>query len=216
MVKLFNNYRESIIIKDHIKCEHIIVGDYSYYAGYYHGHAFDECVLYLDEQDNSSKQKLDRLIMGKFCAIASGVKFMLGGTQGHNYTWIAAYPLDLFDEDFDGYCHTPPKAHQWKGDTVVGNDVWIGIESLIMPGVHIGDGAVIGARAVVTKNVPPYEIWAGNPARCIKRRFNKEEVNKLLQIKWWDWDLDTLKRNVSLLRSHNVAALWEKFQNNTL
>lgn len=209
-MKLFKSYRESIIIKDHVKCRHIIAGDYSYYSGYYHGHSFDECVMYLDELDNEHN-KLDRLIIGKFCSIATGAKFMLGGTQGHNYEWIAAYSLDSFDDDFDGYKTKPPKAHKWKGDTVIGNDVWIGAESMVMPGVHIADGAVIAARAVVTKNVGPYEIWGGNPARFIKRRFKDEDIQRLLQIKWWDWGLETLKRNLKLLRSNDVETLWQKF-----
>ena len=143
------NYRDSIIIKDPVKNLHIVVGDYSYYAGYYNGHGFEECVLYLDELDRDIST--DRLIIGKFCSIASGVKFMLGGTHGHNYEWIASYPLDSFDEKFEGY-----KGHKWKGNTVIGNDVWIGFESLILPGVQIGDGAVIAARSVVSKNVGPW------------------------------------------------------------
>ena len=209
-MKLFNTYRDSITIKDHVKCRHIIAGDYSYYSGYYHGHSFDECVMYLDERDEDF---VDKLIIGKFCSIATGAKFMLGGTQGHNYQWIAAYPLD----DFDAGDKTKwPKAQKWKGDTVIGNDVWIGAESMIMPGIHIGDGAVIAARGVVTKNVGPYEIWGGNPARLIKKRFGEEDIQKLLQIKWWDWELDVLKRNLELLRTHDVSALWQKFQNKEL
>lgn len=207
---LFKNYRESIIIKDHVKCRHIIAGDYSYYSGYYHGHSFDECVMYLDELD---EEGVDKLIIGKFCSIATGAKFMLGGTQGHNYAWIAAYPLDSFDEEDKSKW---PKAHRWKGNTVIGNEVWIGAESMIMPGVHIGDGAVIAARGVVTKNVGPYEIWGGNPARLIKKRFGEEDIQKLLQIRWWDWELDVLKRNLESLRSDDVQALWQKFQKNEL
>lgn len=210
-MKLFNSYRESLIIKDHLKCRHIIAGDYSYYSGFYHGHSFEECVMYLDALDNE-KENLDRLIIGKFCSIATGAKFMLGGTQGHNYEWIAAYSLDAFDDDFDGYKSNPPKAHKWKGDTRIGNDVWIGAESMIMPGIQIADGAVIAARAVVTKNVGPYEIWGGNPARLIKKRFSEEEILRLLKIKWWDWDLSVLKRNLDLLRSNHIQQLWSKFE----
>ncbi|MBL9029528.1 MAG: CatB-related O-acetyltransferase [Caedimonas sp.] len=213
----FKNYRESIFIKDHIKCRHIIVGNYSYYSGYYHGKTFEECVMYLDDLDNHrADHETDRLIIGSFCSIATGVKFMMGGTQGHNYNWIAAYPLDCFDEDFDGYKTVPPKGHKRKGDTVIGNDVWIGAEALIMPGVKIADGAVIAARAVVTKNVDPYEIWGGNPARLIKKRFSDKEIEKLLQVRWWNWDLETLKRNLNDLRSADVEALWKKFQEGAL
>ncbi len=214
---IFKSYRNSINIKDHVKCRHIIAGDYSYYAGYYHGKPFDDCVMYLDELDNDyAPEKLDKLIIGRFCSIATGAKFMLGGTQGHNYNWIAAYSLDFLDDDFDGYVNTQPKAHKLKGDTVLGNDVWIGAEALIMPGVKIADGAVIATRAVVTKNVGAYEIWGGNPARFIKKRFSDEDIEKILQIKWWDWDLEKIKRNLDYLRSENVEALWEKFKNKTL
>lgn len=214
-MSFFNNYRDSIIIKDHIKSRHIIVGDYSYYAGYYHGKSFEECVMYLDELDNDCDNN-DRLIIGRFCSIATGVKFMMGGTQGHNYNWIATYPLDSFDDNFDNYKNVSPKGHNLKGDTTIGNDVWLGAESLIMPGIHIGDGAIIAARAVVTKNIDPYEIWGGNPARFIRKRFSDEEIEKLLQIKWWDWDLEVLKRHLNNLRSADVDVLWKKFQEGTL
>jgi len=208
----FNSYRESIIIKDYVQCKHIIVGDYSYYSGYYHGRPFEDCVMYLDQNDNHFEDhQTDKLIIGKFCSIATGVKFMMGGTQGHNYNWIAAYPLDEFDEDFDGYNQVPPKAHKLKGNTIIGSDVWIGAEAMIMPGIHIGDGAVIGARSLVTKNVKPYEIWGGNPANIIKKRFSDDAIEKLLEIKWWDWDIATLKRNLDLLRSDKINELYQKF-----
>jgi chloramphenicol O-acetyltransferase type B len=204
-MNLFSNYRESVIIKDRVKSRHVIAGDYSYYSGYYHGHDFDRCVMYLDALDDKcDPSSIDRLIIGKFCSIATGAKFMLGGTQGHNYNWIATHPLD----ELEGDKPWPPKAQKWKGDTILGNDVWIGAESMIMPGVHIGDGAVIAARAVVTKKVGPYEIWGGNPARLIKKRFSDDAIHKLLQIKWWDWDVATLKANLELLRSSDVEALW--------
>ena len=119
------------------------------------------------------------------------------------------HPLHGFDDSFF-------PGHQWKGNTIIGNDVWIGAEALIMPGVQIADGAVIASRAVVTKNVGAYEIWGGNPARLIKKRFENEDIAKLLQIKWWDWNLETLKRNLQYLRSADVATLWKKFQDKTL
>ncbi len=207
----FKSYRESIIIKDNIKCRHISAGDGSYYAGYYHGKPFEECVMYLDEIDNKTKSEdLDKLIIGKYCSIATGVQFMMCGTQGHNYNWIASHPLLGLDNNggFPG--------HQWKGDTVIGNDVWLGAESLIMPGVRIADGAVIAARAVVTKNIGPYEIWGGNPANFMKKRFSDCDIEKILQIKWWDWDIECLKRNLKYLRTADVEALWQKHLNQDL
>lgn len=193
------DYRSFVIIKDHLKCRHISAGDYSYYAGF--GRPFEESVLYLDEKDNE-RDDIDRLIIGKFCSIAYGAKFMMGGNQGHVHQWIATYPL----EDLEGF-KTSNTSYKRKGDTVIGNDVWIGAEALLMPGVQIGDGAVIAARAVVTKNVGPYEIWGGNPARLIKKRFSDEEIKKLLALKWWDWDLEKLKENLHLLQSSDISAL---------
>ncbi len=206
----FQHYRESVMIKDNLKCRHITAGEGSYYAGYYHGKPFENCVMYLDEIDNKHEpEDIDKLIIGRYCSIASGVQFMMCGTQGHNYNWIATHPLI----DIDG-SHFP--GHQWKGDTVIGNDVWLGAECLIMPGIKIADGAVIAARAVVTKNIGPYEIWGGNPARLIKKRFSDQEIDKILQIKWWDWNLDTLERNIQYLRSSDVETLWQKYQNKQL
>lgn len=208
----FKNYRQFQIIKNHVKCRHIIVGDYSYYSGYYEGKPFEDCVMYLDEQDNNDPE-VDKLIVGKFCSIATGVKFMMGGNQGHNYRWIASYPLDDFESGLNNFESGPSKSFELKGDTVIGNDVWLGAESMIMPGIHIGDGAVVGARALVTKNIGPYEIWGGNPARLIKKRFSDEDVCKLLQIKWWNWDESTLRKNLSLLQSNDIEALWKWFTN---
>ncbi|HXH55388.1 MAG TPA: CatB-related O-acetyltransferase [Gammaproteobacteria bacterium] len=213
---LFKSYRECLIIKDHIKAKHIIVGDYSYYSGYYHGTPFEDCVMYLDVADNHTEaNEIVQLIIGKFCSIATGVKFMMGGTQGHNYEWIANYPLDFLDEDFDGYLLVPSKGYKLKGNTVIGNDVWIGAEAMIMPGIQIKDGAIIGARSLVTKNVGAYEIWGGNPARLIKKRFNDDEIEGLLKIKWWDWELEKLKRHLTLIRSSDVNALWRAHQEST-
>ena len=144
----FKSYRESIIIKEHVKARHMIAGDYSYYSGYYHGKPFEDCVMYLDADDNyRAEHETDRLVIGSFCSIASGVKFILGGTQGHNYGWVANYPLDFLEEDFDGYNKVAPKAQKLKGDTVIGNDVWIGVEAMIMPGITIADGSVTGVRS---------------------------------------------------------------------
>lgn len=206
----FKHYRESVIIRDNLKCRHITAGEGSYYAGYYHGKNFEECVMYLDEIDNKVNQnEIDKLSIGKYCSIATGVQFMMCGTQGHNYNWIATHPLIDFDnKGFPG--------HQWKGDTIIGNDVWLGAESLIMPGIKIADGAVIAARAVVTKDIGPYEVWGGNPAKLIKKRFSDRDIKKLLQIKWWDWNRETIKRNLKYLRSADIDELWKKHLNKEL
>jgi chloramphenicol O-acetyltransferase type B len=204
----FKTYHNSIFIKDHLTCKHIVVGDYSYYSGYYHGHSFEDCVMYLDAEDNKfSSDETDRLIIGKFCSVAIGVKFIMGGNQGHNHNLFTSYPLEVLQEDFDGYKNSSPVAHERKGDTVVGNDVWIGVEALILPGVKIADGAVIGARSVVTKDIGPYEIWAGNPAKLIRKRFSDDVIELLLEIRWWNWKIEKIRANIDVLASDDTKKL---------
>jgi chloramphenicol O-acetyltransferase type B len=207
----FKHYRESYIIKDVVKNKHIKAGRHSYYAGFHHGVHFEDNVLYLDSIDHKKYRpgEIDGLIIGNFCSIASGAKFMLCGTQGHNYNFIAAHPLCGFvDDNFPG--------HERKGNTVIGNDVWIGYDSLIMPGVHVADGAVIAARSVITKDIGPFEIWGGNPAKLIKKRFTDQEIEILLQIKWWDWSDDKITKHIEILRSSQIEELWKKYINNEL
>lgn len=195
--KIFNSWTESYRIKDHLTNQNIQVGDYTYYSGYYHDKHFEDyCVRYIAPEYDDR----DKLIIGKFCAIASGVTFLMGGTQGHRHDWISTYPFfyipELSDGAIDGVLN--------KGDTVVGNDVWIGTEAVIMPGVSIGDGAVIATRAVVTKDVLPYTIVAGNPAKPIKKRFSKEQIDLLLETKWWDFDIEIIKKYVPLMCSNKI------------
>ncbi|MBR1735292.1 MAG: CatB-related O-acetyltransferase [Alphaproteobacteria bacterium] len=154
-------------------------------------------VLYLDEIDDSIEET-DELIIGKFCRIASGVKFVMGGNQGHDYGNVTAYPLEILKPNFHGYEKESPQAYHRKGDTTIGNDVWIGYESVIIPGVQIADGAVIASCSVVTKNVGLYEIWGGNPAKFIKKRFSQEKIDELLKLKWWNWDLQKILENIDM------------------
>jgi chloramphenicol O-acetyltransferase type B len=164
--------------------------------------------MYLDKKDNKySSDETDRLIIGKFCSLASGVKFMLGGNQGHNPDFFASYPLEVLREDFDGYENSSPIAYERKGDTVIGNDVWIGVEALVLPGVKIADGAVIGARSVVTKNIGPYEVWGGNPAKLIHKRFSDDAIELLLKIRWWNWDIEKIRANIDALASKDMEKL---------
>lgn len=202
----FKDYRDSYIINQHVKNPNIIAGDYSYYAGYHHGKEFDECVWYMDGKEETHSEQL---IIGKFCSIASGATFMMSGNCGHRYAWISQYPLDIFAEGYDKNNNTPPKAFISKGNINIGNDVWIGAEALIMPGVSIGDGAVIGTRAVVTKDVEPYTIVGGNPAKLIKKRFSDEEIDILLRMKWWNWSEGKIKNNLDILRSGDIQKLAE-------
>lgn len=138
--------------------------------------------------------------MGKFCSIADDVKIYAGAE--HNYNWVSSYN---FSAKFA--CKSCVSS---KGKVEIGNDVWIGDGALILSGVKIGDGAVIGAKAVITKDVEPYSIVAGNPAKLIKYRFDEKYIDKLLEIKWWDWDIKKIEQNFDLILSENVEKFIEK------
>jgi acetyltransferase-like isoleucine patch superfamily enzyme len=145
-----------------------------------------------------------KLSIGKFCSMADDIKIIMDGN--HRTDWVTSYPLHRklpikkIDENPRG-----------KGDMTIGNDVWIGINVIITPGVCIGDGAVIAAGSVVTKNVADYEIVGGNPARHLKYRFTAEQIEKLKQIKWWDWDIEKIKANAQYLQSDNIDGFISKF-----
>lgn len=148
----------------------------------------------------------DRLVIGRFCSIACGAKFMF--TSGnHSMQSLANYTFPIFFDEWGLDAKDICDAWDNKGDTVIGNDVWIGYEAVIMPGVKIGDGAVIGTRALVTKDVPPYTIVGGVPAKPIRRRFDDATVEKLEALRWWDWDKDRLKRALPAIQAGDIAAL---------
>lgn len=208
-MELFKSWLEGQNLKEHVKNPNIEVGDYSYYSGFYHSKSFeDQAVRYLLGDDSTKEAwesgqfgDIDKLRIGKFCSIASGATFMMAGNQGHRLDWISTFPFsaEVFGEDVeDGF--------QKAGDTVVGNDVWIGSEAMIMPGVRIGDGAVIGARSVISKNVEPYSIVVGNN-HVVKKRFDEKSIHSLLIIKWWDWPLEHIKSAMKLLCSGQVEEL---------
>ncbi len=200
----FATYRDSYAINMKLNHPKIIVGKRSYYAGYHHGKHFEDCVLYMDDADR--RKDVDKLIIGKYCSIASGAQFMMGGNHGHRHDWLAAYPLDIIEEGKQPGKKFPT-AFLKKGDTIIGNDVWIGYEALIMPGVQIGNGAVIAARAVVTKDIPAYTIVGGNPAKIIKQRFSDEEIQVLSDVAWWDWEEDKIREIIPILRSGDASLL---------
>ncbi|AXH08857.1 type B chloramphenicol O-acetyltransferase [Malaciobacter halophilus] len=187
-------------IKEQISNPNIICEDYSYYSGYYHGHSFDECARYL----MPNRDDVDKLRIGKFCSIGSGASFIMAGNQGHNAKWISTFPF--FYQDNELFLKAKD-AFTKAGDTVIGNDVWIGSEAMIMPGVNIGHGAIVGSKALVTKDVEPYSVVGGNPAKEIKKRFSKEDINILLEIKWWDWDKKYLKNAIEILCSEDISKL---------
>lgn len=146
----------------------------------------------------------DKLIIGKFCAIAEGVKFIMNGAN-HRMDGISTYPFNIFG---GGWERVTPTVEElpFKGDTVIGNDVWIGQNVTIMPGVKIGDGAIIAANATVVKNVEPYTIYGGNPARFIKKRFSDEIIEFLLKLKWWDWEEEKIFTHLEMLTSASGLA----------
>jgi len=200
MTNFFENPFKGIRLSEQVTHPNIIVGRYSYYSGYYHGHSFDDCARYLLPDADA-----DKLIVGSFCSIGSGAAFIMAGNQGHRYDWASSFPLFYMPEEpaFAGALDAFAPA----GDTVIGNDVWIGTEAIVMPGVTIGHGAVIGSRALVTKDVEPYTIIGGNPGKPIRKRFSDEQIGMLLEMAWWDWPEDRLKAAMPLLCSGDIAAL---------
>ncbi|MGI9916410.1 CatB-related O-acetyltransferase [Vibrio owensii] len=210
----FDTWLKGQVIKDHVTNPNIEVGDYSYYSGFYHGKTFeDQSVRYLmgdsvtqQEWQDGAYGEVDKLIIGKFCSIASGATFMMAGNQGHRVDWISTFPFS--PEDFG---EDVQSGFERAGDTVVGNDVWIGSEAMIMPGVKIGDGAVIGARSVITKDVPPYSIVVGHN-HIVRQRFDDERVAMLSEIKWWDWPINHIKQAMKIMCSCDVRALGAYYQ----
>jgi len=189
------------LLSEQVTNPNISVGRYSYYSGYYHGHSFDDCARYL----MPDRDDVDRLIIGSFCSIGTGACFMMAGNQGHRMDWISTFPFFFMSEE-PAFADAE-NAYRPAGDTVVGNDVWIGAEAMIMPGIRIGHGAMIGSRAVVTRDVPPYTIVAGNPAREIRKRFSDEEIAMLLEMAWWDWPVERIGREMRSLCSGDIAGL---------
>ena len=194
--------KQTVYLKDVIKGPNIEVGDYTIYNAFVH-----------DPRDFEKNNVLyhypvngDKLKIGKFCSIACGAKFLF--TSGnHSMRSLANYTFPIFFDEWDLDVKNIRDAWDNKGDTVIGNDVWIGYEAVIISGVTIGDGAIIGTRAVVTKDVPPYTIVGGVPAKPIRRRFDDAAIGKLEALRWWDWEEDKIKRNISSIQSGDIAAL---------
>lgn len=183
-------------VKNIITRPNIIVGDFTYYDDPENPEKFEENILYHYEVLG------DKLVIGKFCAIAPGVKFIMNGAN-HKLKAFTTYPFGLFG---NGWEHGIPEIKDlpFKGDTVIGNDVWIGYEAIIMPGVKIGDGAIVAAKSVVTKDVPPYAAVGGNPAGVIRKRFNDDIIELLLNLKWWDWDIERITANIPVLCGEDI------------
>lgn len=193
--------KRTCFLKNIITRKNIEVGDYTYYDDETDVHNFEKHVLYHYDFVG------DKLIIGKFCQIASDVEFLMNG-MFHMLGAFSTYPFSIFSKTCAE--KMPPDAKfPYKGDTVIGNDVWIGYKAKIMPGIKIGDGAIIGTNALITKNVGPYEIWGGNPAKLIRKRFSDEVIELLLKIKWWDWDIEKIVANSDILTGSDLAKLKE-------
>lgn len=148
----------------------------------------------------------ERLVIGKFCSIACGAKFLFN-CANHSLRSLSTYTFPLFYEAWGLDRADVASAWDNKGDIVIGNDVWIGFEAVVMAGVRIGDGAIVAARAVVTRDVPPYTIVGGVPAREIRKRFDASTVARLQRLAWWEWPVETIRRNLSLIAAGDVEAL---------
>ncbi|QGZ38117.1 virginiamycin A acetyltransferase [Pseudoduganella flava] len=177
----------------------IEIGEYTYYDDPDGHENFRRNVLYLFPFIG------DKLRIGRFCALARGVKFIMNGAN-HQMSGISTYPFSIFATGWESAQPTPGEL-PYKGDTVIGNDVWIGYDVLVMPGVTIGDGAIVAARSVVTADVPPYAIVGGNPARVLKKRFDDETIARLLAIRWWDRPAEWVTANLEVIRGGDVEAL---------
>lgn len=186
-------------IKNTVSNPNIIIGDYTYYDDLEDSENFERNVLYHFPFIG------DRLIIGKFCAIARGVKFIMNGAN-HKISGISTYPFQIFS---NGWEKVMPQLNEfpYKGDTLVGHDVWMGYDCLIMPGVKIGNGAILSSRSVVVSDVPPYAIVGGNPAKVIKQRFSPDMISALEEIAWWDWSIEKISMHLSVIVSADIEAL---------
>lgn len=208
MKNFFESPFKGITLDQQVTQPNIRVGRFSYYSGYYHGHSFDDCARYILPDENA-----DKLIIGSFCSIGSGAAFIMAGNQGHRNDWISSFPF-FWMPDVPAFAGAQ-NGFRAAGDTVIGHDVWIGTEAIIMPGIQVGDGAIIGTRAVVSRNVESFTIVGGNPATPIRKRFDDDDIAKLSTMQWWHWSDDRLHEAMPLLCSGDIAglhSLWTSWQ----
>ena len=192
-------YDKEIYIKPTIKNKNNIVGDFSYIAD----SDFESHVTHHYEWNN------DKLIIGKFCQIASGVEFVMNGAN-HQMNAVSTFPFYTLE----GWKQTPPTQNDLpiKGDTIIGNDVWIGQNATILPGVHIGDGAIIGANSVVGSDVQAYTVVVGNPAKALRKRFDEELIDIMEKLKWWDKSIEEINNLIPLLTNSNLEYVKEELK----
>ncbi|MGL6232852.1 CatB-related O-acetyltransferase [Aeromonas rivipollensis] len=187
--------------------QHLPQGRHSYYSGAWDGPFEEEAVRYLHGDSFSRSPEtgweplwhIDRLHLGDYVQIAAGVKIIMGGNHTHNPAFISTYPF--------AEVAALKRSYRPAGDTRIGNDVWIGMEAMIMPGVTIGDGAIIAARTLVNQDVPPYAMVAGTPARVVRMRFGDDDIARLQALAWWDWPDDKVQALLPLIQQGEVALL---------
>lgn len=187
-------------LKHFITHPQIMVGDYTYYDDPLGAENFEKNVLYLFEFMR------DKLIIGNFCQIATGVRFIMNGAN-HAMGGFSTYPFKVFGGQ---WAEKDPMSVVSKGDTIIGNDVWIGNNVTFMQGVRVGNGAIVGTNSLVTKDIEPYTIVGGNPARPIRKRFDDMTIALLLKLQWWHWPAEKITQNLDLIVSGDVPAL-QKF-----
>ena len=192
-------FAQVCFIKNTVSNPNILIGEYTYYDDPDGAENFERNVLYHFPFIG------DKLVIGKFCALARGVKFIMNGAN-HKTSGISTYPFYIFGNGWEKASPAPGDL-PYKGDTVIGNDVWIGYDALIMPGVTIGDGAIISSRSVVVGDVPAYSIVGGNPATEIRLRFTPEAIAELLSIAWWNWPIEKITRHLEKIVAGDVGAL---------
>jgi virginiamycin A acetyltransferase len=193
------DFPQVCFIRNTVRNPNIVIGEYTYHDDPEDSEDFERNVLYHYPFVG------DKLIIGRFCAIARGVKFIMNGAN-HMMSGISTYPFQIFGGGWEAAA-PPDDAYPYKGDTVIGNDVWIGYEALIMPGVKIGNGAIISSRSVVVRDVPAYSVVGGNPAQILRERYPPATVEALERIAWWNWPAGKITRHLKTIVAANVDAL---------
>lgn len=192
------HHKKLCFLKNLINHPSIEVGDFTYYDDLLDVQNFIRNVKYHFEFTG------DKLKIGKFCMIASGASFIMNGSN-HLTDAISSYPFAIFGNGWEDAMEN--KEYPYKGDTVIGNDVWLGHNATITAGINIGDGAIIATNATVVKDVEPYSIVGGNPAQLIRYRFPKDKINELLKLRWWDWDISKITHNLNFLTSNDLSKI---------
>ena len=196
------NDKQIVYLKNVITNSNIQIGDYTIYNDFYN----DPTEFQKNNVLYHYPINQDKLIIGKFCSIACGAKFLFNSAN-HTLNSLSNYPFPIFFEEWQLDKKDVASAWDNKGDIVIGSDVWIGYEAVIMAGVHVGDGAIIASRAVVTKDVPPYTIVGGMPAKEIRMRFDKDTVDRLQELQWWNWNIEKITRYLPHIMSGKIDEL---------